>query len=191
MDPAYWLVVIVVGIVAIILYQKQEKEKAEREAMQMAVREKELEVAEIASKLQVELNKIESLKGSAARINHCKKAVELLRATDAYWPVNKDVIQNYDNLKARLESMQRVFPVIEHVEKAYKARFKGKEALELNALTDALYAVQTNQVTNEDIQRAEVFPEGAFGEIVQIEDIAQRAKELGWDGPKDGSTIPV
>jgi hypothetical protein len=115
--------------------------------------------------------------------------VVLLHSTKEYWPINKEVIENYEHLEVRLESMPKVFPVIDHIEKAYKARFKGNASSELSALTDALYAVQTGQVSNNDLIRAEIFPEGTFGEVVQIEDIIKRAKELGWKGPKDGSAI--
>ncbi len=194
MDLTYFivLVVVVVGIASAIA-ASTEKEKKRQEAEQAklntAIREKEQAVVAIASKVQAELSEIDSLKGLTARVGHCKKAIGLLHSAKEYWPIYKEVIENYDELEVRLESMQKVLPVIDYVEKAYKARFKGNASSELNALIDALYAVQTGQVTNGDLIRAEIFPEGAFGEIVQIEDVIERAKELGWEGPKDGSAI--
>jgi hypothetical protein len=193
MDLNYFIVVVVVGFIAIAIAASMEKEKKRKEAEQaeryIAMREEEQAVVAIASKVQAELSEIDSLKGLTARVGHCKKAIGLLHSAKEYWPIYKEVIENYDELEVRLESMQKVLPVIDYVEKAYKARFKGNASSELNALIDALYAVQTGQVTNGDLIRAEIFPEGAFGEIVQIEDVIERAKELGWEGPKDGSAI--
>jgi hypothetical protein len=193
MDLNYFIVVVVVGFIAIAIAASMEKEKKRKEAEQaeryIAMREEEQAVVAIASKVQAELSEIDSLKGLTARVGHCKKAIGLLHSAKEYWPIYKEVIENYDELEVRLESLQKVLPVIDYVEMAYKARFKGNASSELNALIDALYAVQTGQVTNGDLIRAEIFPEGAFGEIVQIEDVIERAKELGWEGPKDGSAI--
>ncbi|MFC1688276.1 hypothetical protein ACFL07_01280 [Pseudomonadota bacterium] len=191
------IIVVVVAIGLIIIFfiisrnkkKMKERQEAEQAALMAAIEEKEQAVAAIAMKVQAELNNVESQQGATARANHCKRALGLLHSTKKYWPIYKEVIENYDELEARLGAMQKVFPVIDHIERAYKARFKGNASSELNALTDALYAVQTGQVSNDDLIRAEIFPEGALGEVVQIEDIINRAKELGWEGPKDGSAI--
>ncbi len=193
MDFTYIIVVVLVLVLVVVIAASKEQEKKRQEAEQakryIAMRKEEQAVVAIALKVQAELSEIDSPKGLTARVGHCKKAIGLLHSAKEYWPIYKEVIENYDELEVRLESMQKVLPVIDYVEKAYKARFKGNASSELNALIDALYAVQTGQVTNGDLIRAEIFPEGAFGEIVQIEDVIERAKELGWEGPKDGSAI--
>ena len=143
----------------------------------------------LAEGVQRDVEKINSLKTPASRVTRCKAALAKLRDMNDFEEC-RQVVSNYDELKAQLRAMIKVFPVIDKVEKAYKNRFKGKDNMEKNALLDALYEIQTNEVTNEDFLTAQIMPEGT-GEIVQIEGIVDRLKELGWEGPGDGSKIPV
>jgi len=178
----YIALLIIVGVpVAYIALKIRNNQKA-------AERARMLEIVSAVSEVQEQLEEVSSLKGTTARVNRCKAALNKLyevRQIEGY----KEVVTNYDKVHERLESMIKVFPAIDKVERAYKHRFEGKDRLELNALTDALHEIQTGRVSNEDFVKAEIFPEGANGEIVQIEGIKSRLQELGWDNSKDGSTI--
>src|SRR5690606_12526509 len=146
------------------------------------------EIAEIAIAVQDSLNKIHAVKSSTAKINNCKKALARLRQAEEY-PECREVITNYDELKDRLISIPKVLPVVDAVEKAYRFRFKGKDSSELNALKDALYEIMQKNVTNHDFVQAMVFPE-ATGEILTIEGIRDRCKELGWEPSQTHLTKP-
>lgn len=135
---------------------------------------------QLADKAQHYLEKVDSVKSYTAKANNCEKALRLLEEADIY-PECREIISDYDKLTSRLNSIIKVLPVVGHIEKAYRYQFKGKEAAEKNALLDALYEIRTNEISNEDFWRAEVLPEGT-GEIIEIETIESRLKELGWEG---------
>lgn len=167
-----YIVIIVIGIVILVWRDISKNKEAEKERRLQ-------EVARIALKVQDVLEKITYLKTNSAKINNCGKAISLLNKADEYEECH-EVIKNFNELKSRLISIQNVLPVVDHIEKSYKHKFKGKAKPEQNSLLDALYEIRQKGITNQDFVEAEVFPEGT-GEIVTIEGIQQRLSELGWN----------
>ena len=181
------LIAIVAGYFGYRIWIRAKIRQLDKELAEMK-RKKPL--IDLSNRLMQSCEKIESIKGTTARMNRCKSALNDIEALRQYSD-HQEVITNLDELEVRLHSMLKVFPVIDKMSRAYKHRFAGKANLERSALVEALYAIQVEGVTNEDFIRAEVLPEGARGEIVQIEDIVSPAKQLGWEGPADGSSIPT
>ena len=165
--------IVLVAVAALIFWRakvtKQKEEAASRKAY----------VVDVAYKAQKIADKVSELKTNSAKANHCAKAQKLLESISSM-PEAREVVKNFDEIFSRLESMQKVFPVIGFVEKSYKHRFKGKAQPELNALQDALYEINTQGIEDKDFEIAMVFPEGT-GEIVTIGGIEQRCIELGWE----------
>lgn len=161
-----------IGVGLLMWRDARRKEKAEE-------LEREYEIAVLGEKAQAALNRIESLKTATAKANACGKAISLLKQAEQY-PECRQVINGYDALIDRLARAKKVLPVISHIERAYKHKYKGKEKLELNALQDALFDIKVHDVTNQDFDLAGVYPEGT-GEIVSIENIEDRCRKLGWE----------
>ena len=168
---------LIVAICAIsIIFIKLWFNKKEREKERVA------EIAFEAEKVQRSLDKVATLKTPTAQIRHCETALAQLYKLEEY-PNVRSVVSNLDELKVRLHALIKVLPIMKHIEKAYRHQFKGAEKAEKNALLDALYDIETNDVTNEDFFNAETFPEGT-GEIVEIESIKRRLTQLGWSASK-------
>lgn len=178
MEP-YIALLIIVGVPIVIWVFKFRHNQKANERLRF------LAIASAVSEVQAQLDKVSSLKGMTERLNRSKDALnklEEVRQIEGY----EEIVKNYDDVHARLESMIKVIPVIDQVDRACQHRSRGKDRPELNALSDALYEIQTGQVSNEDFVKAELFPESAEGEMVHIEGIQGRLKELGWDGPRKG-----
>lgn len=175
-------VIIFIAIVfaVLILLDLSKRKKAEKE-------ERERQVALLAYKIHDLLEKIMSLKTSSAKINNCGKALLLLNQAEEYEEC-RQVIKNFDELQNRLIRIQQVLPIVDYVEKSYKHRFKNKDSSEKNTLLDALFEIKTKGITNQDILEAEVYPEST-GEIITIEGIIGRLKELGWEEGENNSRI--
>lgn len=160
----------------IIYRQKKAAEKAQREIDKT---QRESEVAALAERAQAAMNKVENLVTGTAKVNACDKALDLLRQADAY-PECRKVITNYLLLVDRTTRAKKVIPIIHHIDRAYRHKYKGKQRLELKALQDALFEIKTHGVTDKDFEIAQLYPAGTE-EIVQIENIEARCHELGWD----------
>lgn len=151
-------------------------------AVRKEEREKErAEVLALATKAQAQMDKVNRLKTTTAQVNACGKALGYLVGAEEY-SCCREVIENYDELLARLRALKKVLPIVGHVEKANKHRFKGKDASEKNALLDALYEIETYKVTDEEVRLADLMPDG-MREPIEIEGIRRRLRELGWEGP--------
>lgn len=167
------LIIAIVIAVIILVWRDQAKKKRQE------LERRKYEIAQIAFKAQDLFEKISTLKTSTAKANNCGKALNLLAQAEEY-PECRQVIQNYDELMERLEAIQKVLPVVDFVEKSYKHKFKAKDKSELNSLQDALFEIKKKGITNQDFEVALVFPEGT-GEIITIEGIESRCKQLGWE----------
>lgn len=164
------ITLIVVGLAVWAGRVKQKKEEAER---------RKAEILRIAYKAQDIVEKMHTVKTSSAKANNCRKAREVLMQATAY-PEYREVIRNHGELVDRLEAIEKVLPVINHIEKAYKHQFKSKDKSELNCLQDALYEIQSKGLTDRDFEVAMVFPEGT-GELITIDGIKDRCIRLGWE----------
>lgn len=171
------LVVLLFGALLGLIWFGSYASKAEKERAARATEQSE--VVRLAERAQAELAKVNNLKTSTGQANACGRALGYLTAAEEY-PSCREIISNYDELVARVKAVRKVLPVVGHIEKAYRHRFKGKDAAEKNALLDALYEIQTYRITDEEIALAEVMP-GGTGEIVEIAGIRQRLRELGWE----------
>jgi len=174
---ALWL--IIVGGFAFALFWQYRKQQIKAAADRLSELRR-AEVERLALKAQNACDRLPDMKTATGQSNQAKRALALLKEADAY-PECRQVIRNYDQMCRRLEAIQKVAPVIDKVEKAYRHRFKGKEKPELNALLDALYEVTTGHITDQDIVAAEMYPSGT-GEIVSIAGLKERCRQLGWDG---------
>lgn len=161
-------IIIVLAIVAIVVLKHFADQKKQQKA----------EVARIASKANEYLRKVNSLKTTSSKLKNCEKALDALYTAGAYKEC-RDVIENYDELILKIETIKKVLPVGDSLDKAKKHNFKQKESSEKNALLDALYEIRTNNITNQDFDIAELHDENS-GEIVTVELIEDRLQELGW-----------
>lgn len=178
-----WLVLIaVIGTAVAIMVAR---DNARRKQLAAALREQE--AARLALKIQAAVDKLESVKTTAAKVNNCQKVLSLLDQAGSS-PECVAMITNYGEVVDRLRSIEKVLRAVDHVEKAYKHQFKGNAAAEKNALLDALYEIRTKRVTNRDFDIAMVMPEGT-GEIIRIENIQNRLKELGWSDAVEGRQV--
>lgn len=142
-------------------------------------RREQAEIAQLAMNAQAEMENAKNLKTTAGQADAYGRALGYLTAAGEY-PICREVIDNYDQIVARVKAAQKVLPVIGHVEKASEHRFKGRDSAEKNALLDALSQIRQYRITDEEMAFAGVMPE-ATGEIVEIDGIMQRLKELGWE----------
>ena len=164
-------------IAAAVIYvyiRLQEKEKKSREK---AARKSE--VARLGFLAQSYSDRMSSVKTPAAQINNAQKALSALYEAGEYHEC-REVIRNYDEIVEKLDAITRVAPVITAMNRAYKHKFKGSQKSELSAMLDALYEIRKNNVNNTDILNSGLMPDGT-GELVQIENIERRCRELGWD----------
>ncbi|WGK60538.1 hypothetical protein QAO71_10580 [Halopseudomonas sp. SMJS2] len=175
-----FLIVVAIGLILLIWWGKHKAAQEHERRVEAARQQRIFEIQQIASSVQGLYEKMAEAKTAATRSSRAQKALDTLKQVTAY-PEYRDVIRDYDKKAQHLEAITRVSPVIAAVEKAYRHKFKGSQKPELNALLDALYEIKKNAVTNDDIRNARIMPEGT-GEIVAIEDIERRCRELGWDG---------
>ena len=165
-------------IAAAVIYAYIRSQNSARKTREQE--ERKSEIARLGFLAQSYSDRMSSVKTPAAQVNNAQKALSVLHEASEY-PECREVIKNYDEIVEKLTAITRVAPVIAAIDKAYKHKFKGSQKPELNALLDALYEIRRNNVTNTDILTSGIMPDGT-GEIVQIENIERRCKELGWDG---------
>jgi hypothetical protein len=164
------IIAVIVGIIA-LFYKKAENDVS---------KEDKAKVAMIADKANQYLSKIDSAKTTSSKINNCEKALETLYQAEQF-PGCREVIEDYDILIDKIQRVKKVLPVGKYLEKAQKHNFKGKDSSEKNSLLDALYEVRTNNITNQDFEVAELHDDQT-GEIVTVQLIENRLRDLGWDG---------
>lgn len=132
-------------------------------------------IANVVLKLTGSLNSSTDLKAKKKR---AETIIQCLDNANQY-PECREVFENYDALYEQTKSMLLVTPVINHLNKAHKFRFKKKDASEKNALLDAMYEIDQNNITDDDFNKLGSFDEET-GEIISISQIEKRLKELGW-----------
>lgn len=164
------LILAIIGIVAFFYSQQKREERKGREA----------EVIRLAQRANDCFQKMESVKTTSSKINNCSKGLEFLKEAGKY-PECRDIISNYDQMIEKAQSAKKVLPVIKYLKKSHRHNFKGKDSSEKNSLLDALYEIRTKSITNEDFEIAEAIDEET-AELIRIENIENRLKELGWDG---------
>ncbi len=173
----YPKVAIVTGIACVVVlflyYWAKEGAAAKREKIQ--------ELQSLSVKVDKHLDMVNNGKILPARINNADKAIDLLHQIHALDPDQKLSEHNAISLIGDLQSIKVTIPVERHLEKAAKAKFKGSNKMELNALLDALYHCETEGVTDDDFQRSETQTSYSNG-IVSLSEIKARAKKLGWEG---------
>tara|TARA_R110000751_G_scaffold246682_3_gene346575 strand:- start:1126 stop:1662 length:537 start_codon:yes stop_codon:yes gene_type:complete len=171
--------IIIVGASAAGFYWIYRKQQARAAADHLSALRR-AEVERLAFKAQDACAKLSEMKTATGQSNQAKRAIAILEEAAAY-PECHQVIRNYDEMCRRLDAIQKVAPVIDKVEKAYRHKFKGNEKSELNALLDAMYEITTENVTDQDIIDAEIYPSGT-GEIVSVTGLRERCRQLGWKG---------
>lgn len=174
-----FLVAVAVGLALLIWWNKHNAAQEHERRVEAARQQRIYEIQQIGSSVQSLYEKMNEAKTASTRSSRAQKTLDTLKQVTAY-PEYRDVIRNYDEMAQHLEAIARVAPVIAAVEKAYRHKFKGSQKPELNALLDALFEIRKNDVTNDDIRNARLMPEGT-GEIVEIENIERRCRELGWE----------
>lgn len=167
--------IIIIVIIAIALLVVRDRLAARRRHRKQIL----YELSRLGISLQNTLEKIEKVKTTTSKINNCSKALDIMDEALAY-PEAREVIENIDELRLRVIKIKKVLPVIDYIEKANKHRFKKKGKSELNCLLDALYEIGTNNITDEDFRIAKFVPADTK-QMVTIQQIKTRAKELGWD----------
>lgn len=167
----FLIILAVIGGIIFLFYRKAQNDIS---------KENKMAIAQLTEKANKYLAKIQTVKTTSSKINNCEKALEILRQAEQY-PECREVIEGYDQLIYKIESIKKVLPVGKYLEKAQKHNFKGKDSSEKNSLLDALYEVRTKNITNEDFEIAELHDDQT-GEIVSIEMIENRLYDLGWEG---------
>lgn len=164
-------------IAAAVVYAYIQLQKKERKTKELAARKSE--IVRLGFLAQSHSDRMSSVKTSAAQVNNAQKALSVLYEAGEYHEC-REVIKNYDEIVEKLDAIIRVAPVMAAMDRAYKHKFKGSQKSELSAMLDALYEIRKNTVNNADILNSGMMPDGT-GELVQIENIERRCRELGWD----------
>ena len=95
---------------------------------------------------------------------------------------NEEVIENRTEILTRLKAAKKVLPIMNALDKAEKAEFKGQKKSALNAVLDALFQCREDNVTNSDFARIDLRGK-PDGQLVTVEYLTQKAKDLGWNPP--------
>lgn len=182
------IIAIMAAFIATLVARNRANEKkkirAIEEARALQLQQERLhrlqQIERAAADAKIQYQRMIDAKTASTKIKHAQYALDTMRTVEGH-PELHDVIKNYDEMAQHLEAITRVAPVITAVEKSYRHKFKGSQKPELNALLDALYEIKKNSVTNQDIVSARLMPSGT-GEIIEIENIERRCRELGWNG---------
>lgn len=163
------------AIVAGIFFYVSHKNKKKAEA---AARRAHVEkLAYAALKFVERMNEAKTGRGQA---NNAGRAISIMLQA-AEFAECRSVMLNYDEVMEQLEAAEKVAMAVDAVARSYKHRFKGSDKSELAALLDALYEIKKTGATNQDFIDSMLTPDG-LGELVTIEGIRKRCKELGWEG---------
>lgn len=137
-------------------------------------------VASLGMQANVFLDKVNTGKTTKSRIDNCDRALSVLDQA-RYYEGYINVLPTYNELVEKIEAIKLILPVMDHLKKAHKSRFKGSEKTEKNNLLDALYEIDTNAINDDDFETAEACDDET-GEMVTIDMILSRLRELGWEG---------
>ena len=181
MDDSIKVVITLVLIVLITIYvlmsNSTKSSMSSKENKERFQRIQELEViASTVDKLIFSMNESDDLKAKKKRAETILQSLN--RASE--YPERYEVFDNFDLLYEQVKSMFLVAPVIEHLKKAHKFKFKKKDSSEKNALLDAMYEIEQHNITDDDFLRLGSHNEET-GEIISISQIKERLKELGWE----------
>lgn len=170
---------VLVGIIFYFLFGNKTTKKtmSSKERKEKFQRIQELEsMTNTVDDLIFSLNQSDNLKTKKKR---AETILQILNRASQY-PEHQEVFNNFDELYDQISSMLLVAPVVEHLKKAHKFRFKKKDASEKNALLDAMYEIEQNNITDDDFDKLGSHNEET-GEIISISQIEERLKELGWE----------
>lgn len=169
-----WTLAIFVGFIILVIFAYTylgERQKVKARNIEKLQR--------MASQTNKYINKVSSVKTASAKINNCEKAIETLQQASTL-PEYRDVFTNYDSMMRKLHCLKKVLPVDDYIKKADKHAFKKNESSEKNSLLDALYEIESNNITNEDFKRVELTNNNS-GDEITIEYVESRLKKLGWE----------
>lgn len=170
----FWTLLVIVGIFALIVYAfAYQSSKREESAKNVE------KLQRMASATNQYLNKIQSVKTASAKLNNCDKAIETMQQASAYNECKK-VFTNYDRMLNKLYSLKKVIPIDDYIKKADKHAFKGNDKSEKNSLLDALYEIESNNVSNTDFDVVDATHDKT-GKPITIEYIESRLQGLGWE----------
>lgn len=127
------------------------------------------------------LKRIPSLPDTRAKVQTYEKAGEALRRAGRY-PECREIIQNYDSLLRRIKRISMVLPVYDLVEKSHEFHSNDDTSSEKQILLAALRHIKTYQISNQDFMIADIKQNGTDN-VIQIEDILYRLKDLERDSP--------
>lgn len=168
----YLAILAVIGIFILIIAKKAQNEKQER-------LHRELEFTRIAEAALKDLQRAENAVKGETQARWIRKAAQKLFAARRDYPDCTHIVENFEETLAGLKAKEKVLPMIDPLEKAAKARFKENDSAEKNALLDALYQAKLKKVTDKDIKKADIVPDGMDG-IVLMDDLRDRLHQLGW-----------
>jgi len=174
------IILALVGAILIYVFYSKSTSNSSmsaKERKERFQRIQELEgMANTVDKLIFSMNESDNLNAKKKR---AETILQVLNRVSDY-PEYQEVFESFDELYKQVKSMLLVAPVIEHLKKAHKYKFKKKDSSEKNALLDALYEIEQNNITDDDFMRLGSHNEET-GEIISISQIEERLKELGWE----------
>lgn len=108
-------------------------------------------VIKLGKELQRALGRLSSGKTAATRATNCGKALETLRALGNFESA-RDYILNMDEVRVRLEVVQKWLPLIELMTKVIKHRESQDRKKEVKSLKDLLSYLAKKEPTKEEWQ---------------------------------------
>ncbi|MDB5971580.1 MAG: hypothetical protein JWQ90_4030 [Hydrocarboniphaga sp.] len=132
----------------------------------------------VASRIQRESMAIERAPSAAKMELACRRTLLLMQSVRDL-PELRGLIADFDQHLARIQAIERVASAVECVERSYTFRRRGDAAAERNELLGALALIRNRELTNRDFEIAAVMPKDT-GEIVKVENVVERLRQLGW-----------
>lgn len=134
----------------------------------------------IADNINDYANGLNTAKTTKTKLKYCEKALSELHRAETLDDNYKTIFPEHGQLFKKFAALEVVLPVMDHLNKAHKNRFKQKNAAEKNNLLDALYEIKEKAIHDEDFVVADLRNEET-GELTTISGIETRLKELGWE----------
>jgi len=165
----YWKVFVPILVLLVLLYFFKQENEAERQKKEQALR--------LTHKLKKYTDKIENLKTHPAKLNNVLHALDLIREIAVLDPKQK-VLRNRLETTQKLTAMERIIPIDVALEKAEKAEFKGKKEQALDAVLDALYICDNEDISDADFELVGFTHKS--GTAITVEFLRKKAESLGW-----------
>lgn len=144
---------------------------------------KRAQLLPLIEKFQKHLASVRECKTFAARVHNCEAAIILLEQIKELDP-QRAVLANSDSLSVKLGSLSKILPVLNTLDKADRAEFKGQRKKALDAYLDILYQCRKENITDNDFEAFDARTD-LNHEHISLDHIQEKARRLGGTGEWD------